>query len=136
MVVFNDEQNLKQLRVICWGAQWVNMRNQMKLRMDSLSDTKWVQGAWSKGLKGLKQLNPYKEGWVLKNWCFQTEVLEKTLQSPLDSKYSESLNIHWKDWCWSWSSNTLATWCKGLTHWKRLWCWERLKAGGERDDRR
>ena len=40
MVVFNDEQNPKQLRVICWGAQWVNMRNQMKLRMDSLSDTK------------------------------------------------------------------------------------------------
>ena len=40
MIVFNDEQNPKQLRVICWGAQWVNMRNQMKLRMDSLSDTK------------------------------------------------------------------------------------------------
>ena len=31
---------------------------------------------------------------------------------------------------------TLATWCKELTHWKRPWCWERLKAGGERDDRR
>ena len=28
-------------------------------------------------------------------------------------------NIHWKDWCWSWSSNTLAIWCKELTHWKR-----------------
>ena len=38
--------------------------------------------------------------------------------------------IHWKDWCWSWNSNTLATWCKELTHWKRHWCWERLKAGG------
>ena len=37
--------------------------------------------------------------------------------------------------CWSWSSNTLATWCKELTHWKRPWCWERLKAGGEGDDR-
>ena len=45
------------------------------------------------------------------------------------------LNIHWKDWCWSWSSNTLATWCKELTHWRRPWCWERLKAGGEGDDR-
>ena len=29
------------------------------------------------------------------------------------------LNIHWKDWCWSCSSNTLATWCEELTHWKR-----------------
>ena len=32
----------------------------------------------------------------------------------------------WKDWCWSWNSNTLATWCEELTHWKRSWCWERL----------
>ena len=46
-----------------------------------------------------------------------------------------SLNIHWKDWCWSWNSNTLATWCKELTHWKRPWCWERLRAGGEGGDR-
>ena len=36
---------------------------------------------------------------------------------------------------WSWNSSTLATWCKELTHWKRAWCWERLKAGGEGDDR-
>ena len=40
----------------------------------------------------------------------------------------------WKDWCWSWNSNTLATWCKELTHLKRPWCWERLRAGGEGDD--
>ena len=45
------------------------------------------------------------------------------------------LNIHWKDWRWSWSSSTLATWCEEPTHWKRPWCWERLKAGGEGDDR-
>ena len=45
------------------------------------------------------------------------------------------LNIHWKAWCWNQSSNPLATWCEELTHWKRSWCWERLKAGGEGDDR-
>ena len=45
------------------------------------------------------------------------------------------LNIHWKDWCWSWNSNTLATSCEELTHLKRPWCWERLKAVGEGDDR-
>ena len=44
------------------------------------------------------------------------------------------LNIHWKDWCWSWNSNTLATWFEELTHQKRPWCWEILKAG-ERDSR-
>ena len=37
--------------------------------------------------------------------------------------------------CWSWNSNTLTTWCEELTHLKRPWCWERLKAGGEGDDR-
>ena len=45
------------------------------------------------------------------------------------------LNIPWKDWCWSWNSNTLTAWCEKLTHWKRPWCWERLKVGGEGDDR-
>ena len=30
---------------------------------------------------------------------------------------------------------SLTTWCEELTHWKRPWCWERLKAGGEGDDR-
>ena len=43
--------------------------------------------------------------------------------------------MHWKDWCWCWNCNTLATWCEELTHWKRPWCWERLKVGGEVDDR-
>ena len=45
------------------------------------------------------------------------------------------LNIHWRDWYWGWSSNTLATWCEESTHWKNPWSWERLKAGGEGDDR-
>ena len=43
--------------------------------------------------------------------------------------------VHWKGWCWSWNSNILATWCEELTHWKRPWCWERLTAGGEGNDR-
>ena len=51
------------------------------------------------------------------------------------SKRKLVMNIHWKDWCWSWNSNILATWCEDLNHWKRPWCWERLKAGGEGDDR-
>ena len=45
------------------------------------------------------------------------------------------LSVHWKDWCWSWISSTLATWWEELTHLKTPWCWERLKAGGEGDDR-
>ena len=58
----------------------------------------------------------YKESWVPKNWSIWTVVLEKTLRVPWtarrptkQSKRKPILNIHWKDWCWSWSSNTLAT---------------------------
>ena len=51
------------------------------------------------------------------------------------SKRRSVLGVHWKDWCWSWNSNTLVTWCEELTHLKRLWCWERLKPVGEGDDR-
>ena len=46
------------------------------------------------------------------------------------------LGIHWKNWCWSWNSNTLATWYEELTHLKKPWCWERLWAVGEGDNRR
>ena len=55
---------------------------------------------------------------------------------PTSPSWRKSVpGVHWKDWCWSWSSNTLATWCKELTYWKRPWFWERLRAGGEGDDR-
>ena len=46
-----------------------------------------------------------------------------------------ALGFLWKEWCYSWNSSTLATSCKELTHWKRLWCWEGLGARGEGDDR-
>ena len=79
-----------------------------------------------------------QESWAPKNWCFWTVVLEKTVKSPLDSKEIQPVhpkgNQSWEDWGWSWNSNTLATWCKELTHWERPWCWKILKAG-EGDDR-
>ena len=79
----------------------------------------------------------HKEGWVLKNWKFRTEMLEKTLESPSDSKDMKPVipnrNIHW---FWSWNSNTLATWYEEMTQWKRSWCWKRLgRARGEVGDR-
>ena len=67
----------------------------------------------------------HKQGWVLKNLCFQTDSEDSweslRLQGdPTSQSYRKSaLNIHWKDWCWSWSSNTLVTWCKEPTHWKK-----------------
>ena len=47
---------------------------------------------------------------------------------PVHPKGNQFLHIHWKNWCWSWSSNTLAIWCEELTHWKIPWFWERLRA--------
>ena len=55
----------------------------------------------------------HKEGWALKNWCFRIAVLEKTLESPLDSKEIKPHNpkgnhgnIHEKDWCWIFMGRT------------------------------
>ena len=69
---------------------------------------------------------------MLKNWCFWIVVLEKTFENPVDCKEIKPDNLKGnKPWiligrtCWSWSFNTLATWCEELTHWKRPWCWER-----------
>ena len=51
---------------------------------------------------------------------------------PTSPSYRRSvLGVHWIDWCWSWNSSILATWCEGLTHLKRPWCWERLKTEGD-----
>ena len=73
------------------------------------------------------------KGWALKNWCFWTVVLEKTLESPLDCKEIQPVNPKGNQ-SWIFIGRTDADF-KELTHWKRPWCWERLKAGGEGDKR-
>ena len=42
-------------------------------------------------------------------------------QGDQTSQYyrKSTLNIHWKEWCWSWSSNTMPTWLEELNHWKK-----------------
>ena len=88
------------------------------------------------------------ESWILKKaecrridafelWCLRRllRVLWTARRSNQSILKEISPDIHWKDWCWSWNSNTLATWCEELTRWKRPWSWERLKMGREGDDR-
>ena len=70
-------------------------------------------------------------------WCWRRHLrfpwtVRRSNQSILKKSV---LNILQKDWCWSWNSNTLTTWSHELAYWKRPWCWERLKAGGEGDNR-
>ena len=62
-------------------------------------------------------------------------VGEDSLESPLDCKEFQPVhpkgNQSWiftgRTDAWSYNSNTLATWCEELTHWKRPWCWERWR---------
>ena len=66
-------------------------------------------------------------------WCWRRLLrvpwtTRRSNQSILRLIQEINLNIHWKNWCWSY--NTLAILCEDLTHLKRLRCWERLKAGG------
>ena len=89
------------------------------------------------------------ESWTMKKvecqriYAFELWCWRRLLKVPCTARISNQSilkeispeYIHWKDWCWSWISNTLATSWEELTHWKRPWCWERLKAGEEGDDR-
>ena len=75
---------------------------------------------------------------VFELWCWRTLLRFPWTARRSKQEILKEINpeYSWKDWCWSWSYNTLATWCEELTHWKRPWCWERLKAEGEGNDRR
>ena len=83
-----------------------------------------------------------EEGWAPKNWCFEVWCWRRLSRVPWTAK--EIQPVHPKgDQSWVFIGKTdteaetlvLWPWCKELTHWERPWCWERLKAGGEGDDR-
>ena len=81
----------------------------------------------------------YKESWVWNNGCFWTVVLEKSLESPLDCKEIQPVHpkgnqpeYSLKDWCWSWNSTTLATWCKEPTHLKKILMLGKIEGGRRR----
>ena len=88
------------------------------------------------------------ENWTIKKAeCWKIDAFElcywrRLMRVPWTARRSNqsilkeiSPGVHLQDWCWSWSFNILATLCEEMTHLKRPWCWERLKAGGEGDDR-
>ena len=228
ITVHGDWTHEIRKRFLLGRKAMTKLDSMLKQRHHFASKDPYSQGyGLSKSHVWVKELD-HKEGWVLKNWCFQTVVLEKTLESPLDNKikpvnpkgnqawifigrtdaeaeapmlwppdgkswligkdpdagkywrleeqgatedetvgWHHQLNEHefeqapgdgegqgslacyspwgckeldtteqlnWLiDWCWS--SNTLATWCEELTHWKRPWCWKRLRVGGEGENR-
>ena len=69
-------------------------------------------------------------------WCWRRLLDSKEIK-PVNPKGNQLLSIHWKDWCWSWSSKILATCCEALTHWKRPWCrkdWRQEEQGTTEDE--
>ena len=77
----------------------------------------------------------HKEDWVPKNWCFWIVVLEKTLESPLDSKEIKPVNPK-RNQPWIFIGRTDAKdWCEELPYWKIPWSWKRLEAKGEGSNR-
>ena len=84
----------------------------------------------------------HKESWAPKNWCFWTVLLEKTVESPLDCKEIQPVNpkeispeYPLEGLMLKLKLQYFGHWCEELIYWKRPWCWERLKVGGEGDDR-
>ena len=78
-------------------------------------------------------------------WCWRrllrvSRTARRSIQSiikEVSPEYSLEglMKLQFISFSWTWNSNTLATWYKELTLWKRPWCWERLKAGAEGDNR-
>ena len=93
---------------------------------------------------GFSVIRHVRENWTRKKperqsinhfelWCWKRLLRvpwtgRRSNQSVLQ-EISAEYSMHRKDWCWSWNSNTLGSLCEELNHWKRPWCWERLKAG-------
>ena len=76
--------------------------------------------------------------WPQKNWCFELWCWRRLLKVSWTARKSnqsilKEINPEYSlgGLMLKWSCNTLATWCEEPTHWKRPWCWERLKSGGE-----
>ena len=113
----------------------INLDRMLKIRNINLPTKVYIV----KALVFPVVMNGWKSRTIKKDKHWRINAFElcwrRLLRVPWTARRSNQsfLNIHWKDWYWS--SNTLVTWCKEQAHWKSLWCFERLKAGGEGDNR-
>ena len=104
------ENKWKQWEILfSWASKSLQMVT-AAIKLKDASSLEFVMDwkAWHASVNGLQdwatELNDFssshiqmweldhKEGWALKNWCFQTAMLEKTLESPLDSKEIKPVN--------------------------------------------
>ena len=101
----------------------------------------WTQdGGWGSGMNQEMRADTYRRlcvRWLMRARCTAQVTPLKVLWWPKWPGSSKKLKlyIYIQLILWPPDANTLATWCEKLTHWKRSWCWKRLKAGGEGDNR-
>ena len=106
--IFPSIRVFSKSQLFAWGGQSIGVSVSTSVLPMNTQD--WSPWGWT--------------GWI----SLQSKGLSRVFSNTTVQK-------HQKDWCWSWNFNTLATWCEELTHWKSPWCWERLRAGGEGDNR-
>ena len=112
----------------------INLESILKIR-DITADKGWSRRSYGfhSSHVWMWELD-HKEGWVLKNWCFRTVVLDKTFESPLDREESKPVNSKGNQ-PWIFIGRTDAEpetpilW-PPPTHWKRPWCWGGLRRTG------
>ena len=117
--------------------RWYHSNGRKWRRTKEPLDNHADKGPYSHGY-GLPEVIYGCESWTVKKAeCWELMVsncgVREDLRAPWTARRSNqsTLNIHWKDSRWNWSSNTLVIWCKHLIHWKRPWCWERLKVSDD-----
>ena len=72
---------------------------------------------------------------AFKLWCWRRLLRVPWTARRSNQSILKEISPEYSLEFWSWNSNTLAPWCIKLTLLKRPWCWERLKVGGEGDNR-
>ena len=132
-------QSWNEKSLVSWKKSYDKPRKHIKKQIHYFADKGPHSQSYGFSSSHVRMLElDHNKGWVLKNWCFWIVMLEKVLRILWTAKRSnqsiiKEINPDYslKDWCWRWNSNTLSTWWEEPTHWRRPWCWERLRAGGE-----
>ena len=130
----------KEHSAVCPKKQWAETMWDGEVWKDG---KKQAVGAWQKqwfrergdSQKGTGEFGGSSSVWNCSVGEDSGEPLGLQGDQITQSSRQSTSNIHWKDWCWSWNSNTLATQSEEPTHLKWPWCWERLKVNGKGGNR-
>ena len=136
--IWHSEKGI--IEIVNRSASYDKTRQRIKKQRHHFAD----KGSYSQSYDFFSVVMYRCEKWTIKkaeHWRIDAIELwfwRRLLRVPWTARRSNqsilkksTLNIHWKDWGWSWSSNTLATWCEEPAHWKKFWGWERLKVKEE-----